>query len=179
MAAAIIASSPYAALAFSYSGSVSGDLGTFLGGGVFSFTAGANTVAGTFNNNGPLGTQDNDSFGFSIPAGLQLQSVSFAFAIHGDATNGHTDSSSAPVTPSATSSTSCPLATSFSTPLRPLQFPSSAVRYRSVQGPTGFSNQVSVATSLSPTQSTIRGHSMSIRLHHLTFRSRRVLPYSV
>ena len=82
---------PTPSAAFTYSESVSGDLGTFLGGTVFSFTAGANTVSGTFSNNGPLDTIDTDSFAFSVPAALQLQSVSFAFVIHGDATNGHTD----------------------------------------------------------------------------------------
>jgi hypothetical protein len=82
---------PTPSAAFTYSESVSGDLGTFLGGPVFAFDAGVNTVSGTFNNNGPAGTQDNDSFAFSVPAALQLQSVYFAFVIHGDATNGHTD----------------------------------------------------------------------------------------
>ena len=82
---------PIPSAAFTYSESVSGDLPTFLGGAVFSFDAGVNTVSGTFNFNGPADTFDNDSFAFNIPAALQLQSASYVYVLHGDPLNAQAD----------------------------------------------------------------------------------------
>lgn len=73
---------PPTALAFTYSESVSGDLPQSLpAGSVFPFDVGANTVSGSFS--GSAIALDLDSLAFSVPAGSQLESVSFAFSTTG------------------------------------------------------------------------------------------------
>jgi len=66
---------------FTYSESVSGDLGTSLpAASVFSFDVGVNTVSGTtfFFLTSPL-TSDQDAFAFSIPVGAMLTDATFSF----------------------------------------------------------------------------------------------------
>jgi len=71
---------PAAAAPITYSESVSGDLGASLpASSIFALDAGVNTVSGTlaFTNTGGL---EQDSFALSVPIGMQLTAISFAFA---------------------------------------------------------------------------------------------------
>ncbi len=80
--AALAGVPPPPALAISYLESVSGDLPQSLpAGSVFPFDVGANTISGSFS--GSAIALDLDSFAFSLPAGSQLESVSFAFSTTG------------------------------------------------------------------------------------------------
>ncbi len=76
----VVAAPPSAALALTYSESVSGDLETRLRAGTaFPFDVGANTISGTVTFSLSPSVADYDSFAFSVPAGSQLKSVSFEF----------------------------------------------------------------------------------------------------
>ncbi len=76
----VVAAPLPAALALTYSESVSGDLETWLpAGSGFPFDVGANTISGTFTFSRSPSVADYDSFAFTVPTGSQLKSVSFEF----------------------------------------------------------------------------------------------------
>ena len=81
---------PAAATPISYSESVSGDLaGSLPAPTVFTLDVGVNTVSGTSTYGGNSPT-DSDSFAFSVPVGMTLTGISYAFVRGGTATAGNT-----------------------------------------------------------------------------------------
>jgi hypothetical protein len=105
---------PASATPINYQESVSGDLPTSLPAApafVFLLDVGVNTVSGTshFNVDGA----DGDSFAFTIPVGMELTNISYAFVRGGDATSGslfyELDNGNAPVSSPALGSQSIDL----------------------------------------------------------------------
>jgi hypothetical protein len=79
-----------AATPISYSEAVSGDLTSPLPAPtVFALDVGANTVSGT-STYGPGDSLDFDSFAFSVPVGMMVTNISYAFVRGGTATAGST-----------------------------------------------------------------------------------------
>jgi hypothetical protein len=94
---------PASATPISYTESASGDLPPFLPAApafVFTLDVGVNTVSGTSHFDNVDGA-DGDSFAFTIPVGMELTNISYAFVRGGDATGGNLfyelDNGNAPV----------------------------------------------------------------------------------